>query len=97
MGQLSNYYPQGNGLVEYKNKTFIQVLKNVFFDSQWNWHKQLNNALWESRITPKDNTGQSPYLLIYGNKYIIPINLEIHALTVVYEREEEGDSSRLQS
>jgi transposase InsO family protein len=29
MGQSSNYYPQGNGLVESTNKTLVQILKKT--------------------------------------------------------------------
>jgi hypothetical protein len=29
MGKSSNYYPQGNGLVESKNKTLVQILKKA--------------------------------------------------------------------
>lgn len=47
--------------------------------------KSTNKTLWESRINPKESTGQSPYLLVYGNKSVLPINLEINALTVVHE------------
>jgi len=34
MGQSSNYYPQGNGLVESTNKTLVQVLKKIIDSNQ---------------------------------------------------------------
>jgi hypothetical protein len=34
MGQSSNYYPQGNGLVESTNKTLIQILKKTITVNQ---------------------------------------------------------------
>ena len=43
----SNYYPQGNGLVEYSNKNLINILKNIVDPHHKNWHTQLYNALWE--------------------------------------------------
>jgi hypothetical protein len=66
MGQSSNYYPQGNGLVESTNKSLIQILKKIVVANQRDWHKNLVNALWASKITPKSSTGQSPFSLVYG-------------------------------
>jgi hypothetical protein len=88
MGQSSNYYPQGNGLVESTNKTLVQILKNTIDQNQKNWHLKLTDALWESRLTPKDNTGTSPYSLVYGKEARMPINLEINALTYVVNIED---------
>jgi hypothetical protein len=53
MGQSSNYYPQGNGLVESTNKTLIQILKKTIDLNQRNWHLKLIDALWESNINTK--------------------------------------------
>jgi hypothetical protein len=68
MGQYSNYYPQGNGLVESTNKTLIQILKKTIDQNQKNWHLKLTDALWASRLTPKGSTGISPYTLVYGKE-----------------------------
>jgi hypothetical protein len=68
MVQSSNYYPQGNGLVESPNKTLVQILKKTIDKNQRNWHMKLTDALWESRKTLKDNTDMSPYLLVYGKE-----------------------------
>jgi hypothetical protein len=81
MGQLSNYYPQGNGLDESTNKTLIQILKKMIDINQINWHLKLIDALWASRLTPKDSTRNSPYTLVYGKEARMPINLELNVLT----------------
>jgi transposase InsO family protein len=49
MGQSSNYYPQGNSLIESTNKTRVQILKKTIDKNQRNWHLKLMDALWESR------------------------------------------------
>jgi hypothetical protein len=36
MGQSSNYYPQGNGLAEYTNKTLIWILKKTITTNKMN-------------------------------------------------------------
>jgi hypothetical protein len=62
MGQSSNYYPQGNGLAESTNKTLIQIIKKTIEANHKNWHNKLIDALWASRLTPKDSTGHSHIL-----------------------------------
>lgn len=79
------------------NKTIVQVLKKIILENQRNSHKKLNNTLWESRITPKERTCQSCYLLFYGKESILPINLEIHALSLDFQVEETDPSTSLQS
>jgi hypothetical protein len=59
MVQSSNYYPQGNGLAESTNKTLIQILKKTIEMNQRNWNLKLIDALWERRMTPKENIGVS--------------------------------------
>ena len=68
MGKSSNYYPQGNGIVESTNKTLIHILKKIIDQNQKNWHLKLMDALWVSIMNPKDNTEMSPYMLVYGKE-----------------------------
>jgi hypothetical protein len=72
MGQSSNYYPQGNGLAESTNKTLIQIIKKTIEANHKNWHNKLIDALWASRLTPKDSTWHSLYTLVYGREAILP-------------------------
>jgi transposase InsO family protein len=83
MCQSSNYYPQGNGLVESTNKTLVQILKKTIDKNQNNWHLKLKHVLWESRMTPKDSIRMSPYLLVYGKEEKMSISLELNALISV--------------
>jgi len=75
MGQSSNYYPQGNGLVESTNNTHIQILKKTIDKNQRNWKLKLTDALWASRMTPKNIIGMSLYTLVYGKEAKITISL----------------------
>jgi hypothetical protein len=68
MGQSSNYYPQGNGLAQSTNNTLIEILKKTIDKNQRNWHLKLTNALWASRMTPKDNTLMPLYTSFTGKK-----------------------------
>jgi hypothetical protein len=96
MGQSSNYYPQGNGLVESTNKTLIQILKKTIDQNQKNWHLKLTDALWASIMTLKDSTGMSLYMLVYGKEEKIPISLELNALTYAVNTEDAEDSTPMQ-
>ena len=64
---FSNYYPQGNVLVESSNKNLINILKNTVADNHTDWHVKIFNALWEDMITPKVAIGNYPLCLVYGN------------------------------
>ena len=42
------------------------------------WSAKLTEALWAYRITWKNNTGFSPYQLVYGKQFLLPILFQIH-------------------
>ena len=47
------YYPQGNGLVESKNKNIIRSIRNLLSQNKRSWDSMLKYALWADRITYK--------------------------------------------
>jgi len=96
MGQSSIYYPQGNGLAESTNKTFVQILKKTIDKNQRNWHMKLTDAFWASIMIPKDITGMSLYTLVYGKEVKMSISLKCNALTFVVNTENVEDSSPIQ-
>ena len=57
----------------------------------------MNNALWESRITPKESIWQSPYLLVYGKELMLPANLEINALSMACQVKDLDQFALVQS
>jgi hypothetical protein len=63
--------------------------------TQGNWYMKLIDELWESRLTPKDSTRNSPYTLVYGKEAGIPINLELNVLTYVENIEDVEEVSHL--
>ena len=82
-------------MVESTNKTLIQILDKTIDLNQRNWHLKLIDALWESRLTPKDSTGTSPYTLVYGKEARMSINLELNSLTYVVNIEDVEEVSHL--
>lgn len=57
VGHSFDYFPQGNGQAEYSNKNLINIVNKLVLDSQKNWHKKINEALWADRVTPKRAIG----------------------------------------
>ncbi|KAJ4721064.1 Gag-Pol polyprotein [Melia azedarach] len=59
------YHPQTNGQAELSNRK--------------DWSKRLDDALWAYRTAFKIPLGMSPYRLVFGKTYHLPIELEYHA------------------
>jgi hypothetical protein len=74
----------------------VQILKKIVDGNQRNWHLKLTEALWASRTTPKDSTGMTLYLLVYGKEEKMPINLELNALIFMVNTEDTEDTSPIQ-
>ena len=81
----TNYYPQGNGLVESTDKNLIRILKKMVIENQRSWHSALPNALWADRVTPKTSLGVSPYTLVYGKEAILPPNIMLPSSIMAQE------------
>lgn len=45
----SNYYPQGNGIVESTNKNLLEVIKRLLECNPRDWYTQLKFSLWADR------------------------------------------------
>ena len=76
----TNYYLQGNGLVESSKKNLISILKKTVASHHKDWHTQIYYALWAYQITPKEALGNSPYCLLYGKEVVLPPKLTIPSL-----------------
>jgi len=69
-----------NGFPASTNKNLICILKRTITKHQRNWHNELNNALWEDRVTPKQSLRTSPFFLTYGFEAILPPNIFLPSL-----------------
>lgn len=76
----SNYYPQGNGLVESTNKNLLIVIYKLLDKNLKDWHTQLWFTLWEDHTQHKVALGNSLYHMVYGLEPIFPIHLKIPML-----------------
>ena len=67
------YYPQGNHLAEFSNKSLIRIIKKLLEDNKKNWDSKLKYALWVDRVTTRKSTGNSPFKLVYDTEAVFPI------------------------
>jgi transposase InsO family protein len=75
LSHSSNYYPQGNGLVESTNKNLMNILKKVVGENKKSWDNKRKYAVWADRITTKTSTGKNPFELVYRLEAKLPMNL----------------------
>nr|XP_033512433.1 uncharacterized protein LOC117277139 [Nicotiana tomentosiformis] len=55
------------------------------------WHEKLPFALLGYRTTVRISVGPTPYLLVYGTKAVIPVEVEIRSLRIIVEAEIKDD------
>ena len=85
----TDYYPQGNGLVESSNKSLMNIIKKLLEDNKKYWHTNLKYALWDDRIKTKRDIGMSPFQLVYGAKAIFPASLGVQVMKLLQDQLDE--------
>ncbi|GJV47668.1 reverse transcriptase domain-containing protein [Tanacetum coccineum] len=65
------YHPQTSGQVEVSNRGLKHILERTI-----SWSDKLDDALWTFRTAFKTPIGYTPYKLVYGKAYHLPIELE---------------------
>ncbi|XP_073314712.1 uncharacterized protein [Primulina huaijiensis] len=68
-------YPQSNGQVEVTNQTLVQGLKVRLGKAKGNWADELPSVLWAYRTTPREETKETPFSLVYGNEAVLPAEI----------------------
>ena len=72
MRYSTNYYPQGNGVVESINKKLLRIIKNIVVEHQRDRNNALDTSLWASRVSPRISLRTSCYFLIHVKEAILP-------------------------
>ena len=73
------YHPQTSGQEKASNKQIKNILQKTVNEMGTAWKDRLPDALWANRTVYKTPLGMSPYQLIYGKTYHLPVELEFKA------------------
>jgi hypothetical protein len=65
LSHSSNYYPQGNGLVESNKKNIMNILKKIIGENKKGWDNKIMYALWADCTTTKTSTWKTSFELVY--------------------------------
>ncbi|KAJ8896494.1 hypothetical protein PR048_001838 [Dryococelus australis] len=68
----SEYRPQSNSAVETLHATLTSMMSQYVASSQWNWDVYLPLETFTCNISRQENTGLSPFVLLYERKLVLP-------------------------
>eukprot|EP00253_Pinus_taeda_P036313 PITA_36313 len=91
LGYSISYYPRGNGLEKYSNKSLVNIIKKMLQDNKKSWHKKLVHALWADRVSTKKSIGMSSFQLVYGIDALFPSSVGIPVMKLLQEAEVESN------
>ncbi|XP_070005733.1 uncharacterized protein [Nicotiana sylvestris] len=75
-----------NGAIEVANKNIKKILRKMIQGSR-QWHEKLHFALLGYCTNARTSIGTTPYLLVYGTKVVILVEVEIRSLRIIIELE----------
>nr|GEY45518.1 reverse transcriptase domain-containing protein [Tanacetum cinerariifolium] len=79
------YHPQTSGQVEVTNRGIKRILERTNGKNQKEWAEKLDDALWAFRTAYKTPIGSTPYHLVYGKAFHLPIELDHKAFWALQE------------
>ncbi|XP_074556549.1 uncharacterized protein LOC141812457 [Curcuma longa] len=86
------YYPQGNGQTEVMNRELVRGLKIKLDHIGGSWVEELHDILWAYQTTPRDNTGLTPFHLVYGSEVVVPVEIGCHSTRIEAYKDAEDNA-----
>nr|GFA02728.1 reverse transcriptase domain-containing protein [Tanacetum cinerariifolium] len=94
------YHPQTSDQVEVSNRGLKRILERTVGENRTSWSDKLDDALWAFRTAYMTSIGCTPYKLVYGKSYHLPIELEHRAYWALkhvnFDLKTAGDHRKLQ-
>jgi hypothetical protein len=72
---ISPYNPQANGKSKRGHAVWINALWKICAIRIYDWPDYLGYAIWADCVTVKQNTGYTPYYLLYGQHPLMPYDV----------------------
>ncbi|GKB40875.1 reverse transcriptase domain-containing protein [Tanacetum coccineum] len=72
----TTYHPQTNGQTKVTNRAIKRILERSVGYNPKDWSEKLNDALWAFKTAYKTPTGCTPFRMVYGKAFHLPVEIE---------------------
>ncbi|MCO5580259.1 hypothetical protein L7F22_034125 [Adiantum nelumboides] len=87
------YYPQSNGLMEKANGIIAGIIRKMVESKPKHRDNFLDGTIWAYKTTYRDATQFTPFHLVYGQKALQPIELNIPTIKLTGRKEQNNDEA----